>query len=455
MTALLRSPWRRVALFLALLFWLSLPAHADGTRVAPFTGPGGVEVLLAESHANPMVEVRILVPGGSARDPAGKAGVASLTAWMFNEGGGDLDSEGFRERLDFYGIALGADAGRESLEVSLTTLTEHLDEAWARLADALLRPRFDPRDFARARSERIAELTKSQEEPAVRAALALQRLIYPGHPYAEPVSGDLESIPRIELEDVRQRHFEAFRGAGMVMAVAGDIDMARLQALMDRHLSGLNPQPGPFQPLPLAETPAVGRHEHIEMDIPQTTLRLGIVGINRQDPDYYALQVMNQILGGGGLSSRLNEEIREKRGLAYGVFSYFSPLPARGVFVVGTKTKTASTAETLELIRREIRRMADEGVGEEELAETKLYLTGSFPLHLDGLGKLADNWSTIGYFRRGLDYLDRWPDRIRAVTREQVQGVARRILDLDRFQVVTVGRSETTPPPETVQPLPQ
>ncbi len=451
---------RSLPLLLALLFFVPVDGtarqvdepvvradHRATTTVQRFTTPGGMTVLLSESHANPMVEVRLLAPGGGAHDPAGKAGVASLTAWMFNEGGGEMDSETFQERLAFYGIALGADAAKETLEVELTTLTEHLEEAWARLADALLRPRFDDKDFQRARNERIADLTKSLESPGFRAGRAFYRKLYGDHPYAEPVSGTLESVPRIELADVKRRHEAAFRAPDMVMAVAGDIDMNRLKSLITKHLSGLNPEPGPFKPLPTAKNPPAGGHEHIEMDIPQTTLRLGILGIDREDPDYYAFLVMNQIFGGGGLSSRLNEEIREKRGLAYGIFSYLLMLPSRGPFVIGTKTKTASVAESLEIIKKEVRRLVEKGVTETELTETKRYLTGSFPLRLDGLDKLAGNWSAIGYYKRGWDYLDKWPERIRAVSRESIQRAAKRLLDLDKFQIVTVGRPLAKPQP--------
>ncbi|MBF0368207.1 MAG: insulinase family protein [Magnetococcales bacterium] len=417
------------------------PLAGIGGDLRHFQTREGLTVILVENSANPMVELRLLVPAGATYDPEGKEGLASLTAWMFNEGGGDQDSKAFRERMDFYGISLGADAHRDSMEVSLTTLTEHLDEAWSMLADALMKPRFDSADFERARSERLASLIKDQERPRAIAGRAIMAQLYAGHPYARPVKGTPESVAAITLKDLEAYHDNAFRAPGMVLAVAGDVSESRLRGLVARYLSGLNSEPGVNGAIPLAERQRAGRQVHIEKDLPQTVIRMGLVGFNRNDPDYFPALVMNHILGGGGFGSRLTEEVREKRGLAYSVYSYFSPLMGRGPFMVGMQTKTASTGEAIALIRHELERMVAEGVTAEELLDAKRYLTGSFPLRLDGLGKLASNWSAIGFYRRGWDYLEQWPERIREVTQADVLRVAKRFLDLKRLFVVTVGRS--------------
>ncbi|MBF0214636.1 MAG: insulinase family protein [Magnetococcales bacterium] len=424
------------------LVWASMGLAGEQDKVRHFVTANGIQVYLVENTAIPMVEIRILTRGGGAHDPADRSGVAALTAWMFNEGGGELDSVAFQERLHYYGISMGASAGPDALEVSMTTLSEHLDEAWSRLGDAMLRPRFAPEDFQRGVRERLAELIKSEEEPTVQATRAIHPLIYGDHPYARPVNGTVESVKRIELADIRRHHGGAFRGAGLVIAVAGDVGLERLKGLVEKHLSGLDPLPGPFDWPAEASAPeeATGRETHVEMDLPQTTVRIGGIGIHRHDPDFYALTVMNQILGGGGLTSRLTRVIREERGLAYGVFSYFSPLSGRGPFMVGTETKTESLDEALALIRGELTRLAEEELDENELKDVQRYLTGSFPLQLDGLDKLADSWCRIGFYNRGLDYLDRWPERIRAVTREDVRRVAKRMLPLKKLHTVTVGK---------------
>ncbi|MBF0583720.1 MAG: insulinase family protein [Magnetococcales bacterium] len=412
--------------------------------VQTMQGPGGMPVYLVESHANPMVELRLVLPGGSVHDPAGKAGLAALTAWMFNEGGGSMDAATFQERLAFHGISMDATASLEKTTVKVTTLSQHLEEAWSCLADALLRPRLEEKDFVRAVAEQRAVILKEREQPQTQANLLLNKMLYPDHPYGVPVIGTLESLPRISLADLRRFQQESVHAPDMVLAVAGDITLSRLQELLERHLAGLDTTPAPRQPIPevVLDQPATPPTvQHLEMDIPQTTLLLGAIGITRQDPDYYTFYVLNQLLGGSGLHSRLSMEMREKRGLTYGVYSHFSPLSKGGPFIISMKTKTASAKESLDLLHKELQRMVQDGVTEAELQEVIRYLTGSFPLHLDGLGKLATLWGNIGFHRLGLDYLDKWPERIRAVSREEVARVAARLLGSSRFYTVTVGKT--------------
>ncbi|MEO5345248.1 MAG: insulinase family protein [Magnetococcus sp. YQC-9] len=438
---------RFILLPLLCLLWiggLQTALHAaqkERDKVQTFTAESGLKVFLIENHVNPMVEVRILARGGSYYDPKGREGVASLTAWMFNEGGGELDSSAFQERLHYYGISMAANASSDTLEVHFTSLSEHLDEAFARLGDALLRPRFAKEDFARAIRERSAELIKSEEDPSFRASRALYPMIFGDHLYRRPTNGTQESIKAIELEDIRQHHAATFRAPGMVLAAAGDITREKLEALLKKHLVKLEREASPFAPAPKAQPVEKGAERHIEMDQPQTTVRMGVVAIDREDPDFYALTVMNQLLGGGGLTSRLNQVVREERGLAYGIFSGFAPMAGRGAFTISTETKTASAKEAIALIRGELTRMMEEEISAEELTDVQRYLTGSFPLHLDGLDKLVETWCRIGFYQRGMDYLDSWPEKIRAVTREDVRRVAKRILHLDRLQTVTVGKT--------------
>ena len=430
--------------FFSLFLLVVIPISAESAwspKVSRFQGPGGMTVYHVESHANPLVMAELLVRGGASYDPKGRAGVASLVGWMFNEGGGDLDSEAFQERLEYYGISLSGSAGRDAMTVSLATLSTHLDLAWSMMMDALLQPRFAAADFDRAIAERIASLKKSKEKPDTLASLALAKAIYGDHPYGQPSKGDLTTIAAIKLEDLVLFHEQAFRLPNLVLAVTGDITLPRLKKLVATSFAKMNKTPSPFQALPMALAKNRPDQQHIELDVPQTAIRLGGVSINRHDPDYYAMVVMNQILGGGGFTSRLTKEIREKRGLTYGVYSYFSPLAAQGPFVVGMKTKTASVLESLNLLRQELTRMVDEEVDRDELEDIKRYLTGSFPLNLDGLSKLSGIWGVIGFYQRGLDYLEKWPERIRAVSGKDIRRVARRILDSNRLHAVTVGRT--------------
>ncbi|MBF0156208.1 MAG: insulinase family protein [Magnetococcales bacterium] len=414
-----------------------------GTAVQTFTTPRGMVVYLFESHSNPMVEVRILAGGGSAQDPVGKEGLASLAAWMFNEGGGDLDAAAFHDRLDRFGIVLSAEAGRDTTEVTLTSLTQHLDVAWASLADALIRPRHDGANLERGRAELIASWANGRSDPDVVAGEALDRSLYGKHPYARPTGGTEDSLKGIGLTDVAGFHQELYRGRNMVMAVAGDVTPARLQELLSRHLSGLSDEPTALRPVPPAEGIPQEGPIHLPMDIPQSTVRLGVIGINRADPDFFPLLVLNHILGGGSFSSRLTEEIRQKRGLAYSVYSHFITDIGRGSWSIDTKSKTASAQEALALIRAEIARLYQDGVTEAELQQAKEYLTGSFPLRLSGLGNIASTWAIVAFHKRGTDYLEKWPERVRAVGRDDILRVARRLLVTSQWHVVTVGRNAT------------
>ncbi|MBF0321712.1 MAG: insulinase family protein, partial [Magnetococcales bacterium] len=276
------------------------------------------------------------------------------------------------------------------------------------------------------------------------AGRLLYELIYAGHPYAHPIHGSLESLQHISLADVQKFREEGFRGPGMVMAVAGDVDQTRLRVLTEQHFSSVHDQPSPWPPLETAVAVPQGSARHLDMDVPQTAIRLGRVGINRHDPDYYALTVLDQILGGGS-SSRLFKQIRDDKGLAYGVYSAFSPLEALGPLFISLDTKNASAQEALDLVRQVIMRLANEGVEQQELSDAVRYLTGSFPLRLDGLDKLAATWAAIGFYQRGPDYLEKWPERIRSVTQEDVARVAGRLLDVGRFFTVTVGKRDVPP----------
>ncbi len=429
------------------LLW-PLVASVQGAERYPverFVTGNGMTVLLVENHANPMVEVRLLIRAGSVLDPPDRGGVASLAAWMFNEGAGDLDAAAFQELLDFHGIELSAAVDRESFGVDLTTLTESLDEAFRLLGLALQAPRFDGEPFQRAIDEHRARLEKDQEKPDVRASQALYREVFRGHPYARPVDPTAESLPNLTAADLAAFRARYFRAPDMVLAVAGDLTLERLRTLVETHLGGLDARPAHRLALPEADPRPPAPRLHIPMTINQTTIRLGRVGISRQDPDYYVLTVLNHILG-GGFASRLYEEIREKQGLAYSVYSHFSPLAARGPLVVGMRTKNSSVEQALELLRRELARIAADGVTEQELQDARLYLTGSFPLRLDGLDKLAATWAAIAFHDRGWDYLERWPERIQAVTRDDLSRTARRLLQPDGFSVVTAGGEESATP---------
>lgn len=433
-----RVMWRVVLGLVALLFspWpaYALPPAQD------FTTLQGVRVVLVEEKTLPMVHAKLVVRAGSAYDPEDRPGVAAMTAWLLNEGAGELESKVFQEKLDFHGIRLGGSADEDYILVTLTTLADQLEVAFQLLGLVVTQPRFDQEPFDRGREHYLADIAKRQESPGSRAAVALREMIYGKHPYSRPVDGYQQSMESITREEVRQFHQQTFRGPEMVLVVAGDISRKRLTELLDSHFSAINPAPNPQPAVAMVEYGRKGSKKFISMDAPQSALLWGGLGIDRHDPDFYPAIVMNHILGGGGFSSRLMEEIREKRGLTYGVYSYFDPLAGRGPFVISMQTKTKSVQKALSLLRKEVKRMTDAGVTDQELETAKLDITGSFPLRLDGLGGLTQHWAMIAFYNRGMDFLDKYVERVNAVTREEVLRVARRLLKTDTFHQVVVGR---------------
>ncbi|MBF0159421.1 MAG: insulinase family protein [Magnetococcales bacterium] len=422
------------------LLLVGLSAPQDSRQAAHFTTEAGLSVFLVEHRANPMVELQLLLPAGSKADPANKAGLAHLVAWMFNEGAGQQQARAFQEQLEFLGVHLNASADHDFFSIRMTTLTRHLPQAWAMLHTALWQPRFDAETFQRALRDQQAALTQEQEDADTMASRAFYRLLYRDHSYSQPVRGTLETVGQITMEDVRSFRERWFRPQSMILAVAGDVDGATLRQLCDQlGAAGQDRMTAPVTvPGQLAELSQASQ-THVTMPIPQTAVRYGTLAINRHDPDYYALYVMNQILGGSTLTGRLGEVIREQRGLVYSVSSYFVPLMDRGPFIVALRTRNDRVTEALDLVRRELHRIAAEGVTEAEREDAQRYLIGSFPLKLDGLAQIVAHWAAIGFYQLGHDYLERWSDRIAAVTVADIQRVAQRLVRSGPFVTVTAG----------------
>ncbi|OSM04347.1 M16 family metallopeptidase [Magnetofaba australis] len=446
---------RVFSLLLALFLTGALRGGAAIAADKPifFTAESGLRVVLIHSQSAPMIQARLLIEGGSARDPAGKEGLAYLTAWLANEGAGERSSAQFHEALGFYGMSLHGDAGVDHLTLSLKTLSEHAEVGFALLADAALRPRYEPDAIKRAVDDRLDSWKRSRNDPSQLAAETFARQLYPQHPYGRLEEGSPQSILRITREDLLARQQQAIRAPGMVLAVAGDIDEATLRALVAKYFADLPREPGPFQqPMTLAQPPAEAATLFFSKQNPQTAIKMGWVGINRRDPDYFPLFVLNHILGGGGFGSRLTEEVREKRGLTYGVSSYFIPYEGLGPLVITLRTQNATAIEALDVIDDELAKIRNKGVTATELKEAKQYLVGSFPLRLDSLGALAGIWGVIELYHRGHDYLDTWTDKIEAVTLADVQRTAQRLFDLGKRQTVLVGG--VGPKGAKAQPIP-
>jgi zinc protease len=441
-------------LALALLaLGLSLAAQPAAVTVERVVSPGGIEAWLVADSTVPVISLNLAFRGGAALDPAGKEGLAEMVSALLDEGAGELDSQAFQRRLSDLAITLRFEAGLDNFGGTLRTLSENRDAAFELLRLAVSEPRFDQEPVERIRSQLLTILARSADDPDAIAARTWYRAVFPDHPYGRPVGGTQESVKAIARDDLAAFVAARLARANLMIGVAGDITGEDLARLLDKTFGGL---PERAAPAAVSETGAQARGDVIvvDRDIPQSVVVFGHGGVKRDDPDYYAAYVMNYIIGGGGFTSRLTQEVREKRGLAYSVYSYLQPLEHAGLVVGGVATANERLAESLEVIRAEWRRLAGAGVTGDELANAKLYLTGSFPLRLDNTRKIAGMLVAIQVARLGIDYLERRNSLIEAVTLGDIRRVAKRLIDPDALTFVVVGRpagvtATAEPPPET------
>lgn len=433
--------WQMLAVlaFAAFVLCLGAAPQAGAVQIQRVAA-GDVEAWLVEDHANPILSLRIAFrDAGSALDPADKAGLAWMTTALLDEGAGDLDSQAFQATLEDHAIRLSFDADRDNCGGTLTTLTASRDTAFKLLRLALSQPRFDAEPVARVRSQLDAYLRQRAEDPEARSQQELWAKLFPGAPYGRPVEGTPESLAAIDRADLQRFVADRLARGNIVIGAVGDITAAELSPLIEKMFAGLPAQASQAAIAEMRPT-AAGTVTVVDMDVPQSALAFAQPGLKRDDPHFYALTVLNQILGGSGLSSRLFDEVREKRGLVYGVYTAPEPLDHAALIVGDAATANERVAETVALIRQEWRRLAKNGATAKELADSKTFLTGSFPLRFAGSAQLASLLASIQLEDLGIDYLDRRNGLIEGVTLAEVNELARSLLSADALTFVVVGR---------------
>jgi zinc protease len=414
------------------------PAPPPGPVAQRTVLDNGITLLTLERPHLPVVAVEVEVTAGSAQDPPDLPGLANLTASLLDEGTATRSASEIAEALEFIGASLSVSCDPDGATLSLRVLKRHLDTGLEILADLLTHPAFRPDDVERVRALTRSALLAQEEEPEEIATKAYRRAAYGRHPYGHPVDGDLASVARIDADQLRHFHAALYGPRRTVIAAVGAITTEEATVALTRYLGGWEPATAQPAPLP-TPPPTAPQRIVIQRDFTQSTLILGHAGLRRDAPDFFPALVMNHILGGGGFGSRLTTALREERGLVYGVGSGFDIRQERGLFTVQLATKNESAAEAEAVVRDQLRRMRDGGVTADELAAAKAYLTGSFPLRLDGDAKLASYLLFMERHHLGLDYLQRFPALVDAVTREQVTAAARHYLDPDGLIVVVVG----------------
>jgi zinc protease len=419
-----------------LAFLAAVPASA--MTIEKIVSPSGIQAWLVRESATPLVALNYAFHGGSTQDDADKAGTAHLAADLLDEGAGDLDSKTYHERLENHAIELGFQVARDYFHGSLRTLNEHRDEAFDLLRLALTAPRFDPEAVERVRQQILSSLQRDTTNPNELASRRWWATAFPDHPYGRESRGTLDSVPRIVTADLRDYVRRAFARNELYISIVGDIDAQTAGRLIDRAFAGL-PAHNDLKPVAGASPRGLGRRIVINLDVPQAVVNFGGPGLARNDPDFMAGYIVNHILGGGSSSSRLYREVREKRGLAYGVSDSLVWFRRAAVLLGSTATRADRAGEALNLVESETKRMAESGPTPEELADAKSFLKGVYALSLDSSGKIAAQLTQIQIDNLGIDYIQRRGGLIDAVTIEDAKRVAKRLYGGDML-VTVAGR---------------
>ena len=441
---------RWFAPILALLAVAALPgpaAEAKSTKagqtmkIQEVTSPGGIKAWLVEEHSVPLLAMRFAFRGGNTQDPPELPGVANFMSVMMDEGAGDMPAEAFQERMEEIAMRMSFGDGRDAFFGNFETLTVNRDAATDLLKLALTKPRFDDTALERMRKQLQSSLAFAAKNPNRVAQKTFNEIAYQGHPYSRPSTGTKESLDKITAKDLEAYRSRIFARDNLKISVVGDIDAATLGTMLDKVFGDL-PAKAELAKVPATELANAGRTEVIEMPVPQSVVILGLAGLRRSDPDFIPAYVMNHILGGGGFSSRLMHEVREKRGLAYSVYSFLSAGDHAGALVAQVATKNEKVAESIDVIRGEMKRLVEEGVPEKDLANAKSYLTGSYPLRFDTNSKIASQLLGIQQEDLGIDYVNKRNDLINAVSVADIKRLAARLLKVEQMLVTVVGQPE-------------
>lgn len=430
-----------VVLLLGVVLAKPVDATSLGRRVEM---ENGLILLVAERTTLPIVTVEVLVKAGSYQEPKEKAGLANLTATLLTLGTASRTALEISEAIEFVGGSLSASASWDSTTLSLTVLKKDIDVGLELLADVLLHPAFREAEIARKIRELKGRIRQKQEDPGTVASEAFAATLFGDHPYGRPIEGTAESLDRITQKDLIDFHRHYYVSNNSIVAVAGDVTLEEFQGYMDKYLRGWTP--APVSAVSAAPPNPLTRREVIKIakGVTQANIVWGHLGIARENPDYYALSVMNLILGGGGLTSRLMRAIREEKGWAYDVHSFFSARLLPGPFVVGLQTKNETANPAIDEVLGQIQRIREDGVTPEELEEAKGFLTGSFPLRIDTNRDVVGFLAAMEFYGLGMDYPERYPEIIRAVTRKDILRVARKYLHPQQGILVVVADLDKT-----------
>ena len=422
-----------------LALMLALPARA-AVMIQNVTSPGGLTGWLVEERTIPMVAITVIFPGGAVLDDDAALGATSLMVSLLSQGAGTLDAQALAAAVEDTAGSISFETGRDQVSLSIRALSENLDEVIALAHLALTAPRFDAADIERTRAQQISVLERAARNPNTLASRRFAELAYAGHPYARPVDGTPESVAALDRDALLAAHGRAFSRARVIVGAAGDISAADLGRVMDRLLGDLPAEAPPLPPYAaFGAAPGVVVIDH---PAPQSVVAFGHAGLQRDDPDYTAAFVLNEFFGGGRFGTRLMTELRERRGLTYGVGTGLVSGLLGDSFQGRLSTDNSRAAQVIDLIRAEWDRLVTEGMTQEDLDRVVTFLTGAYPLRFEGNVAIAEIMASMQAQGFDIDYVNVRNDLIRAVTLDDIHRVARRLIRAEDLVFVVVGQPE-------------
>ncbi len=423
---------------------LAAAAPATAVDIKTLTTPAGIKLWLVEDRTAPVISMSFAFDGGSAQDPAGKEGLAQITASLLDQGAGPYNAAQFKSRQEDIAVRLSFGMSVDRFGGTVRMLRTYREESVDLLRLALTEPRFDADAIQRVQRQFVSGLKQAEQSPNSVATRTLMRAMFGQHPYGRPADGTIAGIEAVTVDDLKMQVRRQFARDRLKLAIVGDLTPAEAVGLVDRAFGQLPATTGPADASPWTPGPGHpgGRTIVVERPVPQSVVLIATPAIKRDDPDWYAATVMNHVLGGGGFSGRLMNEVREKRGLAYGAYSRLSPWRQAGLLIASAGTANERVAETIKIIREQLALMATEGVTEAELADAKTYLDGSLAVSLDSTGSIAGLLLSMQNDGLSPDHLVRRKALIDRVTQDDVKRMARRILREDLSVTVVVGRPQ-------------
>ncbi|WP_425039841.1 M16 family metallopeptidase [Primorskyibacter sp. S187A] len=424
------------------LVWLTSAARAE-IDIKEVTSPGGLTAWLVEDHSIPFVALEIQFKGGASLDPADKRGVTYLMSGLLEEGTGDLDARGFARKVEMLAASFDYDTSDDGISISARFLTDTTDEAIDLLRRSITEPSFPQDAIERVRAQVLSSIASDQTDPSTIARQSFDALAFGDHPYGQPVSGTAEVVEALTRDDLVAAHRAALARDRVYISAVGDITAEQLGAVMDTLLGALPAEGGAFpNEVPFGLEPGV---TVVEYDTPQSVALFGHPGLERDHPDFIAAFVINTIFGGGGFEARLMQEVREKRGLTYGIYSYLMPKEFSHAFVGQFSSANDRIAEAIDVVQAEWARIASEGVSQTELEEAKTYLTGAYPLRFDGNRRIANILVGMQVDDIPMSYVQERNDLVNALTLEEINRVASELFRPDELGFVVVGKPEGLP----------